>query len=59
MTKKFSELAVGERFTLNGVEYIKTQEVRVSCCRSVNAQLINDANNKTFVGGNTVVNVNG
>jgi hypothetical protein len=58
MTKKFSELAIGERFVLNGVEYIKTQEVRVSCCRSINAQLTNDANNKTFVSGNTVVNVN-
>jgi hypothetical protein len=59
MNKKFSELAVGERFTLNGMEYIKTQEVKVSCCRSINAQAVNDVNNKTFVGTNTVVVVNG
>lgn len=59
MTKKFSELANGERFTLNGVEYIKTQEVKISCCRSINAQAVVDANNKTFVPPNTTVSVNG
>ena len=58
MTKQFSELSVGERFTLNGVEYVKTQEVRVSCCRSINAQTIADSNNKTFIPHNTTVNVN-
>jgi len=59
MNKQFSELAVGERFTVNGMEYIKTQEIRVSCCRSINAQAVNDINNKTFIGPTTTVTVNG
>jgi hypothetical protein len=59
MNKQFSELAVGERFTVNGMEYVKMQEVRVSCCRSINAQAVNDINNKTFIGPTTTVTVNG
>ena len=30
---KFHELAVGERFKFNNVEYTKIAEVRVSCCK--------------------------
>lgn len=57
--KQFSELSVGDRFSYNGVEYIKTQEVRISCCRSVNCQAVNDPNHKTFVSGTALVNING
>ena len=57
--KQFSQLAVGERFVLNGIEYIKTQEVRISCCRSINCQSVMDANHKNFVAPNTTVSVNG
>jgi len=59
MNKNFSELAVGERFTLNGVEYVKTQEVKVSCCRSINCQAISDPNTKTYIQSSTTVTVNG
>lgn len=59
MNKQFSELSVGQRFTVNGVEYIKTQEVRVSCCRSINCQAVNDPNNKTYIQPSTTVSVNG
>jgi hypothetical protein len=59
MNKKFSELVVGERFTLNGTEYVKAQEVKVSCCRSVNCQSISDPNNKTYVQPSTTVTING
>ncbi len=58
MNKTFAELANGARFTLNGSQYIKVEEVRVSCCRSINAQLVSDPNNKTYVQPATVVVVN-
>lgn len=58
MNKAFSDLSNGTRFTLNGSEYVKVQEVRVSCCRSINAQLVSDPNNKTYVQPSTIVVVN-
>lgn len=30
---KFHELAVGERFKFNNIEYTKIAEVRISCCK--------------------------
>jgi hypothetical protein len=30
---KFHELAVGDKFKFNNQEYIKTQEVRLNCCK--------------------------
>jgi|694.fasta_scaffold00642_14 hypothetical protein len=30
---KFHEVAVGEKFIHNNQEYIKTPEMRVSCCK--------------------------
>lgn len=30
---KFNEVAVGEKFKFNNVEYTKIPEVRVSCCK--------------------------
>lgn len=55
MEKQFSEIAVGQKFTVGSVEYIKTEEVRVSCCRSINAQLATDSNKQTFFQPSTVV----
>ena len=31
---KFSELSVGDKFTFNGQEYIKIQDVKANCCRT-------------------------
>lgn len=45
-TKQFKDLAVNDEFSFNGLQYKKIQEVRVSCCRSINACLVNDANNR-------------
>jgi len=59
MTKNFGELANGARFTLNGTEYIKTTEVRISCCKTINAQAVNDPNHKIYVKSNIAVNTNG
>lgn len=59
MNKTFSELNTGDRFSLNGTEYVKSDEVRVSCCRSVNCQEVNNPNNKNYVHPTTQVTVNG
>lgn len=58
MEKNFSDVSVGGRFTMNGLDYIKTDTIRVSCCKSINAQAVNDPNNRTFVQDTTVVTVN-
>jgi predicted CxxxxCH...CXXCH cytochrome family protein len=58
MNKLFSELAVGDRFTSNGQEYIKIQDVRVSCCRSVNCHSVGNVNSKSFIHPSTMVTVN-
>jgi hypothetical protein len=33
----FGSLAVNAPFIYNGVNYVKTETVRISCCKSVNA----------------------
>jgi hypothetical protein len=58
MNKKFSELAVGERFKLNGSEYVKTQETKISCCRAINAQLVSDGSSQTWINPITMVTTN-
>lgn len=57
--KKFEEIPVGTKFTIANTEYVKMEEVRVSCCRSVNCYLSADVNQKAFFSGPTVVTVNG
>ena len=57
--KLFSDLQVGNNFTVNGVEYTKITEVKISCCKSVNAQTTANASNKTYFPNNTVVTING
>lgn len=38
---KFHEVAVGEKFIFNNQEYVKTPEMRVSCCKvKDNCQII-------------------
>jgi hypothetical protein len=48
---KFSEVAVGQQFKANGTTYTKTDTVKVSCCRSVNAK-------ETASGNNVFIDVN-
>jgi hypothetical protein len=59
MEKKFEEIAVGTKFRINGMEYVKTEEVRVSCCRSINCHVAADVNQKVFFPGSTAVVVDG
>jgi len=57
MQKKFSDVAVGEIFEINGLRYKKIQEVRISCCKSVNCHNEADANQRTFFPATTIVTV--
>lgn len=56
-TVQFKDVAVGTKFTLNSIQYIKTDSVKVSCCRSINAHTSSDASQKTFVQPLTEVQV--
>lgn len=58
MNKLFQDLNVGDRFLLNGQEFVKIDDVRVSCCRTINAKASNDNANTTYVQPNTTVVVN-
>jgi hypothetical protein len=58
MNKAFSELAVGDRFTMNGKEYVKSQEIRISCCQRINAHAISNSSEKIKVEPTTMVTVN-
>jgi hypothetical protein len=57
MEKQFSQLEIGEQFTVNGIEYTKAQEVKISCCKSVNCYASANTNQKTYFPGNTLVMV--
>lgn len=59
MTEKtFAEIAVGSQFFVNGIEYVKTETVRVSCCQSINAHVVNDNNARVYFQDSTTVSVN-
>ena len=59
MEAQFKDVVVGTKFIVNNVEYVKTEEVRVSCCRSINCQISADAGQKAFFPGDTSVTING
>ena len=59
MEKNFSELSTGTKFSVNGIEYVKTEEVRISCCKVVNAYASSDSSQKVQFSGDTKVVVNG
>jgi hypothetical protein len=58
MNKNFSEVAVGANFFADGIEYTKTDTVRISCCQSINAHIKGDPNNRKFFQDSTTVTVN-
>lgn len=57
METTFDQIATGTKFIVNGTEYIKTDEVRVSCCKTINCYASADANQKGYFPGNTTVMV--
>lgn len=58
MNQAFSEVLEGQRFTLENREYVKIPSVKISCCKSINAQAVDNPGEKTFVQPQTVVVVN-
>lgn len=58
MNKNFADVKVGDRFTLNGKEYVRIQDVRISCCKSVNAHAVENSGDRIFVQPTVVVTVN-
>lgn len=56
--KIFAEVPLGSKFTVNGLEYVKTETVKVSCCQSINAHLADNTSARVFFQDNVVVTVN-
>lgn len=50
----FGSLAVNTNFVYNGADYIKTETVRVSCCKSVNAVNVQSAE-RIYVSDDTQI----
>jgi hypothetical protein len=61
MNKLFSELNVGQEFKVHGsdTQYRKIDTIKVSCCKSINAEDVSNAANKTFFAPGTAVVING
>lgn len=49
MNKQFKDILEGEQFKHNSLEYKKIAAVKVSCCRSINAEETTNTNNKIFI----------
>jgi hypothetical protein len=58
MNKPFKDLNEGEVFKYNNLEYKKIAAVKVSCCRSINAEETSNANNKIFIQPLAEVEIN-
>ena len=58
MNKAFETLQVGDRFYLNDREYVKTQDIRVSCCKTINAKEVTNSSNTLYIQPTTMVTVN-
>lgn len=58
MKKQFKDVADGETFTLDNKEYKKVAAIKVSCCRSLNAESTANASDKIFVQPLSEVEVN-
>lgn len=56
--KQFNELNTNDRFIVDSIEYIKIDTVRVSCCKSINAQRVDNAAVTAFFADDITVQVN-
>lgn len=52
----FANIANDTIFVYNGVDHRKMPEIRVSCCRKLNAQVV-DNGEKVFVPDNAVITI--
>lgn len=55
---QFHTLAVGTKFIFQGIEYIKIETERVSCCTSLNASVASNPESKKFIIPVSEVEVN-
>ena len=58
MNKLFKDVVEGEVFKHSNLEYKKIAQVKISCCRSINAEETTNASNRTFIQPNIEVEVN-
>jgi hypothetical protein len=56
-TKKFKDLQVGDLFYVGDVEYKKIKEVKVSCCKRINAHESADHLKRIKIDPETVVSI--
>ena len=45
--KQFKDVSVNDQFVFKGLKYVKIEEKRISCCRSINACLVENPETKT------------
>lgn len=58
MIKAFKDLNDGETFKFKDNEFKKIKTIKVSCCRSYNAEAASNANQKIFVKPDEQVEIN-
>ena len=58
MNKPFEQIAVGSKFIHNNKTYTKTDNIRVSCCKSINAICDTDNKDRVFLQPQEQVEVN-
>lgn len=51
---KFSDLSIGDKFSVAGSEFVKIEPEKISCCRTNNALKLDDST-KTMIKPNTDV----
>jgi hypothetical protein len=49
MKKQFKDLNIDDQFILNNNTYKKIADIKVSCCRKLNACLVEDTNQRIQV----------
>lgn len=58
MIKQFKDIENGQVFQINQAEYKKIEPVKISCCRSLNAESTTNANDRIFIQPLSEVEVN-
>lgn len=58
MKKLFKDIENDSQFNLNGTDFKKIPLLKVSCCRSYNAEAVSNSNQKIFVKPEDEVEVN-
>lgn len=54
---KFDDLAVGTTFTHAGKQWVKTEKVKISCCKFNNAVGVDDPKSKAGIKPQEIVEV--